>query len=295
MEPLRSSVTSAEFVRHFGMWQDRAATGPIVVTHHGRERLVILSVANYHQLAQRAAQADRAVVEPSSIRLGSVLDRLVQGFMAVDRNLALTELNPAGASYMKLNRASAIGVPLVDLFPSLSRTLLHTFVVRAVQSGESAMFDQPSLAFEGRWVRFETMPYLDGAAILFRDVTDEKDQRERAAEEAALAAAAEAHGEIGRGRLSSRGTFTMVDATLAAMVGASPQSLFRARLTDLMPLARRVDAAHEIEAVMAGGVSRSFRSALAIPGGAERPVRIALAELRGEHGADGAMVVVTPD
>ncbi|WCT75103.1 PAS domain-containing protein [Sphingomonas naphthae] len=265
------------------------------MTHHGRERLVILSVSNYSQLSQRAVQADRAIVEPSSIRLGSVLDRLVQGFMAVDRNLVVTELNPAGASYLKLARQKVVGSTLADLFTDFGRTLLNTFIVRAVQSGESAVFDQPSLTFEGRWLRFETMPYLDGAAILFRDVTEEKAQRARAEEETAMAAAAAAHSGVGRGRLSPRGTFVSVDATLARLAGFEPEALYRARLTDILPLARRVDAAHRIEAVLGGGAAQSFTTALTVNGGGERPVRIALAELRGEHASDGAVVIVTPE
>lgn len=43
-------VSSAEFQRHPGRYQDRALVEPVVVTHNGRERLVLLSVDEYHRL-----------------------------------------------------------------------------------------------------------------------------------------------------------------------------------------------------------------------------------------------------
>ncbi|MEH3106662.1 MAG: PAS domain-containing protein [Sphingomonas fennica] len=295
MEPLRTSVTSAEFVRHFGAWQDRAATRPIYVTHHGRERLVMLSVPNYDQLLERIAAADRHASRADAVRLGAVLERIPQGFLAVDRAMTVTEINPAACSYLRVSREQAVGAPITDPFPMLPRTLLFAYLMRAVQSGEVGSFDQSSVAFEGRWLRMETMPYLDGAACLFRDITEERDQRQRAEAETAVAEAMAAHGLVGRARLSTRGTFMEIDRPLAAMAGFEPEALARARFTDILPLSRRVQAAQEIEQVLSGGPPNCFRTALMVNRGGERPVRVAIAELRSEHGSDGAVMVVTPE
>ena len=294
MEPLKTSVTSADFVRHFGMWQDRAATRPIYVTHHGRERLVMLSVPNYDQLAERAARGDRHVAQPDMFRLGVVLERISQGFLAVDRRLVVTEINPAACSYLKISREAAIGTTLTEPFPDLQRSLLYTHLARAIQSGETGSFDQPSFTFEGRWLHCQTTPYLDGAACLFRDVTEEREQKFEAQSKAAAFAAMAAHGAVGTARLTSRGTFASIDRTLAAMAGFEPEALARARFTDILPLSRRVEAAHEIEFVLAGGEPVTFTTALMVNRGGERPVRVGLAELRGDHGSEGAVIVVTP-
>jgi prevent-host-death family protein len=50
------TVTSAEFQRHFGRYQDTALTEPVSVTRNGRERLVVLSAAEYHRLKKRDRQ-----------------------------------------------------------------------------------------------------------------------------------------------------------------------------------------------------------------------------------------------
>ncbi len=295
MEPLRTSVTSAEFVRHFGAWQDRAATKPIYVTHHGRERLVMLSIQNYDNLLERIASADRHSARTDGVRLGAVLERIPHGFLAVDRRMVVTEINPAACSYLRIARDTALGAPITDPFPSLPRTLMFAYLMRAIQSGEVGSFDQSSFSFEGRWLRIETMPYLDGAACLFRDITEEREQRQRADAEAAISLAMATHGQIGRARLSSRGTFLEIDRPLAAMAGFEPEALSRARFTDILPLSRRVEAAQEIEQVLAGGPANCFRTALMVNRGGERPVRVALADLRTEHGSEGAVMVVTPE
>jgi prevent-host-death family protein len=45
-----STVTSAEFQRNVGLYQDKALTEPVTITKNGRERLVLLSVEEYHRL-----------------------------------------------------------------------------------------------------------------------------------------------------------------------------------------------------------------------------------------------------
>ena len=44
------TVSSVEFQRNFGRYQDVALTEPVAVTRNGRDRLVLLSVDEYHRL-----------------------------------------------------------------------------------------------------------------------------------------------------------------------------------------------------------------------------------------------------
>jgi prevent-host-death family protein len=48
-----SVVTSAEFQRNLGLYQDRALAEPVTITKNGRERLVLLSVEEYQRLKRR--------------------------------------------------------------------------------------------------------------------------------------------------------------------------------------------------------------------------------------------------
>ena len=50
------TISSAEFQRNFGIYQDKALTEPVAITRNGRERLVVLSVDEYRRLKRRARE-----------------------------------------------------------------------------------------------------------------------------------------------------------------------------------------------------------------------------------------------
>ena len=52
------TVTSVEFQRNIGRYQDEALKEPVSITRNGRERLVVLSADEYHRLKRR----DRTVL-----------------------------------------------------------------------------------------------------------------------------------------------------------------------------------------------------------------------------------------
>jgi PHD/YefM family antitoxin component YafN of YafNO toxin-antitoxin module len=56
-------VSSAEFQRNIGRYQDLALKEPIAVTRNGRERTVMLSVEEYQRLKRR----DRRVIGPEDL------------------------------------------------------------------------------------------------------------------------------------------------------------------------------------------------------------------------------------
>ena len=54
------TYTSGELQRKLGEIQDAALTQPVTITRHGRERLVILSAAEYRRLKRQDRRALRA-------------------------------------------------------------------------------------------------------------------------------------------------------------------------------------------------------------------------------------------
>lgn len=51
------TVSSAEFQRNFGAYQDKALLEPVAITRNGRERIVVLSADEYHRLKRRDREA----------------------------------------------------------------------------------------------------------------------------------------------------------------------------------------------------------------------------------------------
>ena len=48
-----SRITSAEFQRNVGLYQDKARAEPVTITKDGREELVLLSAGEYQRLKRR--------------------------------------------------------------------------------------------------------------------------------------------------------------------------------------------------------------------------------------------------
>jgi prevent-host-death family protein len=62
-------ISAAEFVKKFGLLCDEALARPVIITRHGRDRLVVMSLAMYRALGgpDPAKQADRGSVRSSAI------------------------------------------------------------------------------------------------------------------------------------------------------------------------------------------------------------------------------------
>ncbi len=50
------TISSAEFQRNFGVYQDKALTEPVAITRNGRERLVVVAADEYRRLKRRARE-----------------------------------------------------------------------------------------------------------------------------------------------------------------------------------------------------------------------------------------------
>ena len=50
------TISSAEFQRNFGLYQDKALMEPVAITRNGRERVVVVSAEEYRRLKHRARE-----------------------------------------------------------------------------------------------------------------------------------------------------------------------------------------------------------------------------------------------
>jgi prevent-host-death family protein len=53
-------VSTADFIKHYGDLADRALTEPVTITKNGRDRLVVIAVAEYERLKRRDRRVRRA-------------------------------------------------------------------------------------------------------------------------------------------------------------------------------------------------------------------------------------------
>jgi PHD/YefM family antitoxin component YafN of YafNO toxin-antitoxin module len=56
-------ISSAEFVRKFSLLCDEALTQPLIISRHGRDRLVVMSLAMYREVTTPPDAAKQALPE----------------------------------------------------------------------------------------------------------------------------------------------------------------------------------------------------------------------------------------
>ena len=61
-------VSTADFIKNYSSLADRALGEPVTITKHGRDRLVMVSAAEYERLKRRDRQVFQSADLPDAIR-----------------------------------------------------------------------------------------------------------------------------------------------------------------------------------------------------------------------------------
>src|SRR5882757_3896933 len=111
-------VTAAEITRNFGMWQDRANQAPVVVTHHGRTRCVLLSADAYEAMSSHSGRAMEPG-EQAAIEHTLLVERIDEGFLTLDPVLNLRQVNTLAVMMLGRSREMLEGLSLADVIPGI--------------------------------------------------------------------------------------------------------------------------------------------------------------------------------
>ncbi|NIJ33774.1 PAS domain-containing protein [Sphingomonas oligoaromativorans] len=277
-------VSSAELTRNFGAWQDRAARGPLVVTHHGRPRCVLLAADAYAQFSRSEAQESEIAVDHALLS-----ERIDVGFVVLDKSLRMQELNTLASVMLGRSRDRLIGTSILDLLPRLAEDPYHTQIRRVLRSAAPARFSL--VGQDERSIHLHAFPWPTGMALTLQSASSEDEAENELARARALSAALETHGNIGTAQLTVRASIAEVDASFASIVGIAPDRLAGARVTDLFAMASRDAVSAALEKVMGGAKVEALDACLLVDGG-DRPRRIALASWKEGYGIGGAVMVL---
>jgi PAS domain S-box-containing protein len=279
------SVSSAEFIRNVGHWQNQALRQPISITHHGRERLVI---ATPHAFESGAVKAD---TEARELDADAVLQNLEDGFLAFDTSLRLERINLAAAAYIGRSRETVLGAAAEEL-PSPMNAALHERLQRVMRTRKPESFEA---AVDGRHLSMRVFPLAKGAAVLFADTTEEHDQRERLGVGAALWAATGLHPQAAAVTLDVRGRVTAIHETLCAWLGFQRGDLIGQLLFDMAPPEQSRGVAEAIDAALGGATPRQIPVTLLGKDGRQVQGTLALVAIRTDVKSNGVVALMAPD
>lgn len=280
-------VSAADFIRGFASWRLQAARTPVVVTHHGKDAHVLISLDDYRRLG------DSAPVTDLRDSLAGLVESIRDGVILLDRERRIVTVNPAGCDMLDAAAAHLIGRDIGDVLPALDGHLLFAHINRLLDYRERFAGDVPGLLRPHQWLHVELVPLPIGGAMLLRDISASMDEISAGDARRALVEALEAQKEIGHAAISVREMVEDANDVLTAMIGVDPSAIRRVRFSALVAMCERAAFTEALETLFRTGRSLRISSSLITREGSALPVTLTLAERRGAYASEGAVVMVT--
>lgn len=288
--PNRTSVSSADFIRNIGYWQNEALRQPISITHHGRERLVLAAPDAFHT----ATGSDDAAKALGKLRadVAAVQENLGDGYLSFDAQLCIRHSNSVAEAFVGMSRDDLEGASIVGALPQPFASILCDRVQRVIRTRQTERFEVG--APDGRHLAVTVFPVTVGAAALMRNVTENHVLRRRLEDGEAMQQAVSVHARAASIKLDARARVETVDDTFTAWTGFAGADLAGHRILDLVAAAQRRDCAEMIERVLREPQPRSMGLTLLGKRGDEIEGVLALAPILTDFIAHGAFALFVP-
>jgi PAS domain S-box-containing protein len=111
--------------------------------------------------------ADSSVTQPN---LSLVLERITDGFFALDATWRLAYINAEARKLLRAQSENVIGKHWLEAFPRARGRLFETEYLRAMREQQPVQFIEYSDT-ANRWFECKAYPSRDGISVYFRDVT----------------------------------------------------------------------------------------------------------------------------
>jgi len=148
-----------------------------------KDRLIRLPSAIEAAVRQRQYERDRnAAIQKlldSEIKYRSLVDRISDGFLAMDENLNVTFINQTAEQLLQSSPGMLIGKNLVKEFPAAFNQPIHKAFLQALETGSNIHLEEYSAVMD-KWVYGSIYPSATGLSVFFRDITEQRKAEEAA-------------------------------------------------------------------------------------------------------------------
>jgi PAS domain S-box-containing protein len=269
------------------MWQDRAGQAPVVVTHHGRSRCILLSTSAYEDLAHGQTALRGETDQP--LAMDVLTEQIDLAYLLVDPRLRILEANTSAAIGLGMGRNVLPGQPLSSLCPDLGDGLVGIRLNKALHAGERHRLRH---SVRGQLADIQIFPSPGGAALIWRSAEEDEALQRSSLERDALHRLLSMDKRAGTMRLSMRATIVQADPAMCIMCGIPSERLAGARLVDLAARSDRASLNEAIEHIFRTAGQTSLRATLVANDGIEIPVDVAMTALEEDYGVGGALVMI---
>ena len=142
-----------------------------------KDRLIRLPEAIKIALRHREAEKEKSralqELEESEVRYRTIVDRISDGFMVMDREWTITYINPAAEKLLNRPAGYLLGKKMQEEFPgSLDRPFFMAYEA-ALRSGQNKYIEEYSVSIN-KWFQASIYPGTDGVAVFFRDISEQR-------------------------------------------------------------------------------------------------------------------------
>lgn len=123
--------------------------------------------------------------DPASFRVVEMLENIPDHFLSVDQDWNITYINKAFEKLYRLNRWDVTGKSIWDLLPGNVQEGFNYYknFAHSLEKQEAVEFETYS-SFAKVWLYFKVYPISSGLAIYSRDITSEKQLRDKVSSDA---------------------------------------------------------------------------------------------------------------
>lgn len=285
------TVSAAELRRNFGVWQERAHSGPIVVIRHGKPRLVLSSAAQFFQApSEPQANKESAVLSAYA----GIPDHSTEALLVMNRELKVLAVNRVFEDLAGRHASNMIGRPGPELFAPGSVPVVSGHFRHALHTGMAVQFDMPSALVEGRHYALSVFPHAEGIAALIVNRTAEVALRDELEACRNLAAGVAMAADIGHARVNLRGMIEDATPQFSRILAADPAGGSPLPFTEMVVAPQRRQAVEALDRVLMGGAATRLETVLETREGQVRPVVAVLAPIWRGPVVKGATLVIQP-
>lgn len=294
-------VSAADLVRNFGFWQEKAINGPVYVTHHRRDRLVLLSIDQYNAICADGAASispgDSAGVEGQApadnllTELSAICENIAEAYLLLDSEETILKVNSRLEALWMVSRDQLIGRKVHDFLPVQRSSLILQKIRRVLLTRQPETLEYKAKGTSSLHLSTRIWPHAHGVLLLTANITELTHLRQSSAEAESLKGAIDRHPQVAHVQIDAKGRFTYSDETIQAWTGFDADTLANTRISDIcapddrrriMEAVEDVISAHVPSALTARFLGRNF---------SEHPVHLTLAPIMSDQNATALTVI----
>lgn len=268
-------MSAADISRNFGDWQSKALQHPVTITHHGRPRLMLVSVEAFEKEQTEFSTKGQTVA--FSAQHQTVIDQMKEAYYALDANLLVIEANAGAERYFAMTREALIGNDLRDLFPETRESLVWGRYRHVMLTGEQTEF-RVKASIRGRpRMNIRAFPYDGGGVgVMFSPAQAEEEASMLQKRGAALLGAIACEPALSVAVLNARGGLELMDEAFCALTGFSRSQLETLTLAELVKIPDQTLLTRTMNATVRDDQPKAIDVTLLTRGGDAREVRLTM-------------------